>query len=127
MLSAAFEILRLEIPRTQLVEIFGTQASELIQTLMERHLWSFEAFAVEGIEGSAFAILQDDFRARHPVVAFAVDQVTERVAGAPGVFAFARLRPCFGQVAQKCIEGGGCAGEQRNCVLQVMFHGLGTM
>src|SRR5438309_6577488 len=64
---------------------------------------------------------------RHPVGAFAVNQMADDIERAPtfftpGVFTFISERPRFRQITQKCIESSGGASEKRYCVLQVIFH-----
>src|SRR5262244_2637838 len=51
-----------------------------------------------------------------------MNQMTDDVERAPGVFPFISERPYFRQVTQKRIEDSGRAGEERYCVLQVVSH-----
>jgi hypothetical protein len=48
--------------------------------------------------------------------------MADYLEGIPGVFTFVMVGPRFRQIAQKCIEGDGGAGEKRHCLLQVMLH-----
>jgi hypothetical protein len=60
--------------------------------------------------------------ARHPIRAFAVNQMAEDVEHAPCVFPFIAKRPGIRQMAKKRVESSGCASEKRNCVLVTYFR-----
>src|SRR5438445_13241759 len=68
------------------------------------------------------AILHNNFRSRHPVCAFAVDQMAYDLVSAPTAFAFIAQRPRFRQITQQRIERRRSASEQRYRVLQILFH-----
>jgi hypothetical protein len=124
MTPALLQIGGLEFHGAQLIEVGGAEAGEIIQTLADGHILTLvrEAFAVKGIEGTGFAEFEDHFCAWHPVGAFAVDEVTDGVEGAPGFVAFVAMRPLFGKIAEQGIERGGGAGEESDGSLQIMWH-----
>ena len=68
------------------------------------------SLAIERIERSGFAKLQEDFYARHPIGAFAVNEVGDDVERAPSVWAFVAERPGVGEIAEKSVESSGGAG-----------------
>ena len=60
---------------------------------------AFLSQAIEGIEGASLSGLQNDFRTRHPVGMFAVNQMSDDVEHTPGISTFAAERPRVRQVA----------------------------
>jgi hypothetical protein len=78
--------------------------------------------AIEGLKSLTLAELQNHLGARHPIRAFGMNQMVDDIERAPGVFTFISQRPPFRQIAQKRIEGGGGASEQRHYFLQIVFH-----
>jgi len=123
--SVTAEIGRLEIQIVQLLEILTAEASELVEELRKGLAFAFAELgpAIECLKGSSFAGFENAFHARHPVGAFAVDEVADDVVGTPGVFAFVGVSPEVGQIAEESAECGGSAGEKRDCARQIMFHG----
>src|SRR5258708_4809370 len=110
MTSAPGQVLRLQIQCLERGQILFTQASELVEELLERlaltlfHLRK----AVKGIKWSRLAVFQDDPRPRHPVGALPDDQVPYDVERAPGVVcfvtaSFVAAHPDAGQPAQQRI------------------------
>jgi hypothetical protein len=90
MASAKIELVGAEIQGAEFGEVFCTHASEFIQNMREGFDFDF-AFvspAIEAIERFGFAKLQEHFYARHPIGAFAVDEVGDDVEGRPSVGAF---------------------------------------
>ena len=56
--------------------------------------------AIEWLERLALAELQHHPRPRHPVGAFAVNQMADHIEGAPGIFTFISQRPSLRKIAQ---------------------------
>ena len=75
------ELPRGQVQRRQLGQVVCTQFAEFIQQRLQRAvLVAFPvAEPVVPIERTAFAVLEDDLRARHPVRFLAVDQVANDV------------------------------------------------
>jgi hypothetical protein len=92
---------------------------ELIQQLREglALTFSFLRQSVERLKRFTFAKLQNHLRARHPIRAFAVNQMADDVERAPRFFSFVPERPRFRQAAQERIESRRSTTEKRNCVL----------
>jgi len=124
MASTAGEVLGAQIQGAQFDEVFTTQAREFIQQLFQRFAFAVSILrpTVERLEGARLAKLQNHFRARHPVGAFAVNQMADDVERAPSVFTFVSGGSCLRQVAEKRIEAGGRANEKLYGVVQVVFH-----
>ena len=78
--------------------------------------------AVEGLEWFGLAEFEEQLCAGDPVGALGVDQVDDHVEWAHGFFAFVSERPGFRQSAKERVEGGGSAGEERDCVFQIVGH-----
>src|SRR5690242_14669361 len=95
--SAPLEIFRLQIQRTQLVQVFRPQTGKFIQQLSQRLALalSYVSLPIEGVKRPALAKLQNDLRAWDPIRAFAVNQMAYDIEGAPGIFAFILERPGF--------------------------------
>lgn len=105
--AAEGELLWAEIEGTEFVEIFGANAGEFVEERGKRFVAKFfgAGFTVERLEGLGFAKLENDFDARHPVGAFAIDEMADDIVGGPGVVAFVAEGPCFGEIAEKRIQG----------------------
>ncbi len=90
MASAQVELVGAEIEGAEFGEVFCAHASEFIQNMRQGFDFDFAfvSLAIEGIERSGFAKLQEDFYARHPVGTFTVDEVGDDVERGPGVWAF---------------------------------------
>src|SRR6266436_6937358 len=86
--SVAGQVLRVQIQCRERSQILFTQASELVQELLERLALTlfYLRQAVKGVEGPRFAVLEDDACARHPVGALADDQMADDVERTPGIF-----------------------------------------
>lgn len=67
---------------------------------------------IQGIEGTRFAVLEQDSYARHPIDSLAGDHVAEDIVGAPGFASFVAAYPKIGQAAEECGESSGRAGEE---------------
>ena len=114
MASAEIELVGAEIEGTEFSKIFCSHAGKFIQNMRQGFDFYFAlvSLAVERIERSGFAKLQEDFYARHPIGAFAVDEMGDDVEGGPGVWAFVAESPGVGEVAEQGVESGGGAGEE---------------
>jgi hypothetical protein len=77
---------------------------------------------IKGLKRLRIPKLQDHSGPRHPIRAFAVNQMADDIEGAPRVLAFIPERPRFRQVPQKGIERCGGASKKRYGALQVMSH-----
>lgn len=97
-----------EIQGTQFAQVFRTQIRKFIQCLGQGLALALSTLcqAIEGWERQGLAGLQNDLRARHPVRAFAVNQVADDIEGCPCVFAFVAMRPRLGKITQQGIESG---------------------
>ena len=75
MATSAIEIRGLQVHAPQVIEVLGSQAAEFVEQLRERLASAFALLrqAVEGIECSRLAVLQDHAGARHPVGSFAMN------------------------------------------------------
>src|SRR5260370_11461525 len=124
MSSTPLEILLPQIQRAQFVQIFRPQTSKFIQQLPQRLALalSFLSPTIEGLKSLGLAKLQHHPRPRHPIRAFAVNQMANDVERTPGVFTFISARPRFRQITQKRIDSSWGAREKRYGVVQVMFH-----
>src|SRR5207248_5448235 len=78
--------------------------------------------AIKGLKRPSLAELQYCPHAWHPIRAFAVNQMSDNIEHAPGIFTFVSRCPRLRQITQEHIESSGCTSEERYCVLQVMFH-----
>src|SRR4051794_21744424 len=116
MAPAALEIPRLQLQLAQLAQVVLAEARELIQQLRQSSAFvlALLRLAVEALEGARLAMLQDHARAGHPIGALAVDEMSDDVEGCPSALAFVGVRPRFGQVAEKRVEGAWSALEQGN-------------
>src|SRR5215467_4211895 len=112
--AAPREVFGFETQRAQLGQIFGPQARELIQELRERFALAlaFLRMAVERFKRFAITEFQDPFCSRHPIGAFAVNQMPNDIESAPGLFALVPKRPCIREVAEKRIKRCGSPGEK---------------
>src|SRR5436305_4922356 len=78
--------------------------------------------AIKGLKRPSLAELQYCPHAWHPIRAFAVNQMSDNIEHAPGIFTFVSRCPRLRQITQEHIESRGRTSEDRYCVLQVMFH-----
>ena len=95
MASEPREVNGLKVHGPQFGEVAGAELRELIQQLREGFALAFAdvSLAIEGREWLRLSILQQPFAAREPVGALAVDEVSDDVECAPGVFAFVAEGP----------------------------------
>ena len=126
MTSATIEIGGLQIQRPQGIKIFCPQPSKFIQKLIYRLSLTFAllGLAIERIEPAAFAVLQDDPSARHPVGAFSVNEVADNVKRSPAFRTFVAQGPSFGKITKQRIEGRRCAAQKSSGLLQIESHSL---
>src|SRR5580700_5459096 len=124
MASTPNEVLWPQIQRAQFDQVFSTQPSEFIQQLSQRFAFTLAYLSptIEGLERASLAELKNHLHTRHPVGAFAVNQMADDVERAPSVFTFISGCPCLRQAAQKRIETSGRSNEKRYGVVQVVFH-----
>jgi hypothetical protein len=125
MLTATGEIGGLKVHGAEVPETFGAKLRELVEKLREGFAAAVALLSesVERLEGFFIAELEDHSGARHPVCAFAVNEVADDVESAPRFFAFVLGGPGVGKVTKKCVESGGSAREKRDGVWQVVVHG----
>ena len=88
--ATSLEIFPTQIQRPKFFQIFRAQASKFIQQLIHRLALTllYVSPTIEGIERASLAKLQNHLGARHPVGAFAVNQMTDDVERAPGFLTF---------------------------------------
>src|SRR5260370_36943464 len=102
MSSTQLEVLSPQIQCTQLNQVLQPQTSELIQQLPQRLTFtlSYLSPAIEGLKRPALAELQNHPRPRHPVRAFAVNQMAHNIEHAPRALTFIPRRPRLRQIPQ---------------------------
>jgi hypothetical protein len=124
MASATGEVCGLQVQRAKVAKIVGAQVSEFIQQLGQILPFTFARLRepIKRVKGARLAGLKNHAGARHPVGAFAVNQMTHNVECSPGFVTFVLPRPVIGQVAQECIESGGSTSEKGQGVFQIVFH-----
>ena len=122
--SAPPQVLPLQLQCPQFVKVRGSQGIELIQELAQRLSSTLLSLcqAVKRIKRPRLAELQDDFGSWHPISSFAVNQMTNHIEHAPGVFTFASASPHVRQIAQKCIKCSRSAAEDGNRIREVVFR-----
>jgi hypothetical protein len=69
--------------------------------------------AIEWLKRLGFAKSQDYLCSRHPISAFAMNQVAYYIEGTPCVFTFVSPRPHFWQITQQAVENFRSAREKR--------------
>src|SRR5271170_2883775 len=77
---------------------------------------------IKRLKRLSLAKLQHYPRPRHPISAFAVNQMADDIERAPSALTFISERPHFREITQKRIQSNRGASEKRYCLLQVMFH-----
>ncbi len=124
MASTPLKVLWSKAPGPKFDEVFRPQASKFIQQLTERPTLNLSCvpLAIKGLETFGFPKLHHHPRPRNPVGAFGVNQMTDDIERAPSVFTFVLQRPHVREITQKHVESGGGASEQRDCVVQRIFH-----
>src|SRR5882757_355930 len=95
--STQLEVLLPRIQCTQFVQVFWPQTSKFIQSLPQRLAFAllFLSPTIKRLKSLGLAKLQHHPRARHPIRAFAVNQMANDIEGAPSVFTFSSERPHF--------------------------------
>ena len=113
-----------EVECAEVAEVGRAELGEFIQELGERLACTVALLgeAVQRLEGAGLAMGEDRLGAGHPVGALAVVQMAKDVVGAPGAGAFVFEGPGCGEIAQEGVEGGGRAGEEGDCVVEVVVH-----
>lgn len=124
MRSAKCELGGLQIERAKLVETGCADAGELDEELRQGFALAFldVAQAVEFVEGSGFAVVEDATSARKPVFLVGVGQMADDIGNGEGAFAFVAVSPGRGKIAEERIKSGGRALEERNRVGEVVIH-----
>jgi len=128
MRAAQIKLGGLEVERAEIREVGVTQGGEFIEQGGERLALALVelGFAIEGVEGPVFAMLEDDFDAGEPVGALAVDEMADDSVGAPVAGPAGGGGPGIRQAAKEAAEGGGSAGENGRAFFQEL-SGHGTM
>src|ERR1700693_6491732 len=100
MASPPLEGLWAQIQGAQFGQVFTTQPREFIQQLSQRFAFALTCRSptIEGLERASLAKLQNHLRARHPVGAFAVNQMADDVERAPSAFTFVSGGPGLREV-----------------------------
>jgi hypothetical protein len=124
MKSAEREIFWAQTQGGKFTEILGAQASELVEKLREGLAMAFAKLreAIEGNKRLGGARAQNHLGARHPVGAFAVDEVADDIEGGPSGSAFVTMGPGFREIAKKRVEGGGSALEESGGLGEFVGH-----
>src|ERR1700751_2828133 len=106
MASEPREVNGLKVHGPQFGEVAGAELRELIQQLREGFALGFVdvSVAIQVRKWLLRAVFEHPFGAREPVGALAVDEVSDDVECAPGVFAFVAAGSCGGGGLP-----GGCA------------------
>jgi hypothetical protein len=76
---------------------------------------------IEWLKHSAVAEFQNHPDPWHPVGALAKDQMARHIEGGPGALAFVAQGPGYRHVPQQRVERGGRAGEERNCLGEIVL------
>jgi hypothetical protein len=122
--SAELELLRSEIEGAQFPEVGGAKFGELVEELGEGLPCTFAILgaSIELFEGSGFAVVEDEFGARHPVGALAMVEMADDIVGSEGSAAFVLHGPGFGEIAQQSVDCGGSAGKEGDCLVEIVFQ-----
>ncbi len=122
--AAPRKVFLLQIQQSQLSQVLLAQARKFIQQLPQLFALFFMHVSqtVKGLKRLRFAGLQHALRARHPVCALDVNQMSDDVARAPGVCAFIAVRPRLRLIAQKRTKRCRHPLKKRNRLLQIVLH-----
>jgi len=122
--SAEGELLRGEVECSEVAEVGRAELGEFVEKLGERLACTVALLGetVQRLEGAGLAVGEDHLGAGHPVDALAVVQMAKDIVGAPGVGAFVFQGPGCGDIAKEGIEGGGRAGEEGDCLVEIVVH-----
>src|SRR4051812_16788514 len=106
--STLVQVRGLEIQCAYCRDILPSQLGEFIQQLRQRLALAVIKLrqAVELVEGDTFAMFQQAGCTRHPIRLLTVDEMSHDVISAPGIAAFVRFSPNFGQVAKQSVQRG---------------------
>src|SRR5215813_7261820 len=80
------------------------------------------SLAIEGLERSRFAVLDNHGGARNPVGVLGGEQMADDVERGPGVWPLVGMRPGVRKVAEQRVESGGRPAEQGNGYGKVVLH-----
>lgn len=116
MSSGAGKVFGLEVEGGEGCETFFAEGSEFVEKLLERFglRLSHLCEAIKRGEGLGVAVLENESRARNPIVAFGENHVAHDVVGAPRSFSFVVTSPGIRKIAEERVEGCGSAGEKRD-------------
>src|SRR5436309_1530882 len=122
--STPRQVLRPQLQRSQLIQVFRPLESELIQQLAQRPplALAFLRPAIERLKRAPLAKFQNHFCSRHPVSALAMYQMSHYVKRVPTISTFIAHRPRLRQITQQRIQRRRSASQQGYRVLQVLFH-----
>lgn len=110
----------------KLGKAFPARFRERVQQPIKRLALAFPHMspAIKRRKRRRFAVLQNPFGTRNPVGALAMDEVADDIERAPRFVAFVARRPFVRKAAEQGVNGGGCAGEQSNAVVEIVRHSL---
>jgi hypothetical protein len=128
MTSPQFKLFRPQLHTAQIIHISGSQLSKLVQQVAhcfppdQRHV----PRTVKRVERPALSAFQHHPRPRHPIHAFAVNQMPHDIKRTPGVLPFIPESPSIRQPAQQRVQNRRRPAQQRNRFLKVVSHGLSS-
>jgi hypothetical protein len=124
MMAVTAKIGRLNMKGAQLGQFLRALAGELIEKLRQGLIFTAAGFAVEGLEGARFAVLQDVTGAGEPVHAVGFNEVRQDGADVPGTFTLIAIGPDGRQAAQERIEDGGSSGKKCKRIIKMKLGHL---
>jgi hypothetical protein len=121
---APIEVCWLQMQGTQLIQTFRAHTRKFIQQLRERLTRNFAQVsgAIKRLKRFGFAKLKNDPSPGYPVRAVTVNQMGDNQEHTPSVSTFVGGGPSLGKVTEKSVERGRGAREERNGMVQVLFH-----
>jgi hypothetical protein len=124
MAAAAVKVGGLEVQGCKFAKIFRADAREFIEQVSEGLAPNFALVAapIERLEGPRFAVLKDHLRARNPISAFTVEQVSDNIERSERVFAFVVQNPGVWKIAKKGVESGRGARKKRCGLVKGLLH-----
>ena len=108
MAAGAVEVAVRQVECHKGLHVFAAQRGECVKKCAQRLALRRGKLreAIELLEGSSVAMLEDEFGSWHPVGVLAVNQVADDVERAPGGAALVRGDPVVREPAQQRVEGG---------------------